>query len=102
MPTTTRRALVASYRTALARTLPLALFGLAACASPVADASSSADETPGAASSAATSSLAGTYFFQIVSQRGEEVGNWTLHADGTLSTSSNGTLVLAGTWTSDG
>jgi hypothetical protein len=78
------------------------LLGLVACASPVADAPATDDGAPGTASAALTASLAGTYFFEIVSQRGEEVGNWSLHADGTLYSVSNGASTPAGTWSSDG
>jgi hypothetical protein len=46
--------------------------------------------------------IAGLYFFQIDTQRGPIVGNWSFHADGTFYDAAGGTEVLDGTWTTDG
>jgi hypothetical protein len=54
------------------------------------------------AAPAATPTIAGLYFFQINTQRGPIVGNWSFHADGTFYDSAGGTEVLDGTWTTDG
>jgi hypothetical protein len=57
----------------------------------------------GAAGAAVTAStIPGLYFFQVNTQRGPIVGNWSFHADGTFYNSAGGTEVLAGTWTTDG
>lgn len=59
--------------------------------------------TVGASTAAQTSAtIPGLYFFQIDTQRGPIVGNWSFHADGTFFSVANGTEVPAGTWTSDG
>jgi hypothetical protein len=51
---------------------------------------------------ASASVVTGLYFFQINTQRGPIVGNWSFHADGTFYDSAGGTEVLDGTWTTDG
>jgi hypothetical protein len=56
----------------------------------------------GGAAHAATPDVAGLYFFQINTQRGPIVGNWSFHADGTFYDAAGGTEVLDGTWTTDG
>jgi hypothetical protein len=48
------------------------------------------------------STIPGLYFFQINTQRGPIVGNWSFHADGTFFSSAGGTETLAGTWVTDG
>ena len=57
---------------------------------------------PGGAAHAATPDVAGLYFFQINTQRGPIVGNWSFHADGTFYDAAGGSEVLDGTWTTDG
>jgi len=59
-----------------------------------------AGETSAAAVTAST--IPGLYFFQVNTQRGPIVGNWSFHADGTFYNAAGGTETLAGTWTTDG
>jgi hypothetical protein len=57
--------------------------------------------TTGAVASAGSSAISGAYMFHIATPRGPEVGNWALHADGTLYSVANGAQIAAGTWTAD-
>jgi len=46
--------------------------------------------------------IPGRYFYQINTQRGPIVGNWSFHADGTFYAAAGGNETLAGTWVTDG
>ena len=83
----------------------LPLVGCAVGASPDAMEGTDSPERTSSSSSAVTGgasgAIAGTYMFHIATPRGPEVGNWSLHADGTLYSVANGAQIAAGTWTAD-
>jgi hypothetical protein len=66
-----------------------------------ADATELTSSSTAAVASAGAGAIAGTYMFHIATPRGPEVGNWSLHADGTLYSVANGAQIAAGTWTAD-
>ena len=82
------------------------LVGCAVAASPdaatdVTDAPERTASSGAAVAGGASDAIAGTYMFHIATPRGPEVGNWSLHADGTLYSVANGSQIAAGTWTAD-
>ena len=92
--------------TPLVTIILLSLMGCTVGASPDAaadttDALERASSSSGAVTGGASDAAAGTYMFHIATPRGPEVGNWSLHADGTLYSVANGAQITAGTWTAD-
>jgi len=77
---------------------------LAACALLAAGCGGTEGEGAAGESSAAVTAgtIPGLYFFQVNTQRGPIVGNWSFHADGTFYNSAGGAETPAGTWTTDG